>query len=306
MPSTKIKWGNWVDLPNDKVRVMWGGWVAPRLIYVKDGTGTWRDTGYTSAPGPIINLGVSAWSYSSVTFVWNGPSAGAGLTAPHHYEYVITDVNGNWYHNAYTTTGGTATYNISADTRYQFYVRSVSAAGLVSAWVGIKIGIGHPAQTAQRWAQRSTPWSTGFSQYGLSNGAITGQSAPGLDTGTYGFAIGVYVTDMKLEIWTPYGWPTLWGLGRSAYWLGNGAADIGGAMQNLDVNLPFGPSWVTTPFRPRWSNGGAWGIWVSGDGYDHKYGPYLPIYENVQLSGTYYYAELENYTSVAEAGNYTW
>jgi hypothetical protein len=107
-------------------------------------------------------------------------------------------------------------------------------------------------------------------------------------------------------VWTPYGWPTLWGLERAAYWLGNGAADIGGAMQNFDVGLSFGPSWVATPFRPRWSNGGAWGIWVSGSGYDHKYGPYLPIYENVQLAGTYYYAELENYTSVAEAGNYTW
>jgi len=127
-----------------------------------------------------------------------------------------------------------------------------------------------------------------------------------LDTGSYGFAIGVYITDMKLEVWSSQNWTTTWGFYREMYWLGNGAADINGAMQRFDTTMVWGPSWAATPFRPRWSNGQPWGIWCTGSGYDNKYGAWYPIYENVQLAGTYYYAELETYVTVNYQDNYYW
>ncbi len=305
MPSTKFKWGNWIDLPPDRVRVNWGGWVAPRLIYVKDQDGVWRDTGYHSAPNPPINFGVASWDYGTVNLSWAGPAGAAGVTAPAYYEYVMTDPNGNWYHNPYTTTGGSASYGVSPDTRYRFYVRSVSPKGLRSAWNGpVNVGIGHPQQTAQRWAQRSRSWQGGPGNQDYYAGSILGPTPPGYST-AYGFATGVVVTDLQYIIWSNVGFTSLWGFLRTAWYLWNDTAGSGAPTYNFDTALPSGPFWAAHPLRGNWSNGGHWGMWLDGQGYGTQYGV-APITAYITVVGTEYYPELETYVSVAATGNYYW
>ena len=306
MVSWRINWAGWVAPKPGNVRVNWGGWVAPRLIYVKDGAGVWRDTGYSSHPGPPTSFHVTSWDYNTVNLQWSGPSAGNGLTAPSGYEVAQNNSNDTARLATKTTTGGTSSFSVGPDGLYKFYVRSYAANGLYSGWAGpIQVGIGHPQQTGIRAAQRSRAFQTGNGQYGMWNGHITGMAVAGLNQSSYSFAIGCYVTDMYLEVWSPYFGHTNQ-IDGSVYWLGNSAADIGGTMQGFVTGLTWGPSWAATPFRPRWSNGGCWGVWCSGSAYDHKYGPYYPLYENVILAGTEYYAENESYVTVAATSNYYW
>ena len=231
------------------------------------------------------------------------------MTAPARYEACIRNSGGGEIPGmpSQFTTGGFASWaGLSQDTNYQFYVRSITAAGLLSGWAGpIRYGIGHVQQRAVRWEHRSRTWRSGEAFVGLYNQLNTGQTAPAYHVAN-GFACGVVVTDIHMEVWTPYGWTSTWGFFREMYHLGNGVADIGGVMQPFNWGLTFGPSWVASPFRGRWSDGRPWGVWLNGSGYDHKYGAYMPIYAKIILAGTEYYTELVEYVSVNELANHHW
>jgi hypothetical protein len=206
--------------------------------------------------------------------------------------------------SAPTTTGGSWSFGVAQNTLYQFYVRSWTARGLASAWNGpIRVGIGHPQQIAQRWAQRSRG-AGASTAYNLYNGTVAGSVLPGYST-AYGFATGVVVTDVQYNITSPSGFGETEGFFRECFYLWNGTAGSPEPAYHFQVGLPSGTFWAAHPARGNWSNGGPWGIWLRGSGYDDKYGV-PPIQSYCFIWGTEYYAELEDYVSVAHQDNYYW
>lgn len=297
--------GQWTSILPGHLAVWWGGWVYPNTMQVWQ-DGAWHDTGYTSYPNPPQTFGQTS-DYGTVNLTWAYPAAGG--TPPHHYDVQKCDSNYTPLESG-TTTGGSASYSVSQDTLYVFRVRSVTAAGLVSGWQDIRLGIGHPQATGSRVVRRSRPWrqdasDTGM-QVGLSNGVVAGPRAPAYNV-QLGHECGVVVEHTRYQVWSSQTWPTSWGFLRAMYWLGNDTADVGGVMSDLNINLPWGPTWTADhPKRFQWSNGGCWGVWLSGAGYDDKYGAYKPIYANIFLAGTEYYIDTESYVSVNAQANYAW
>lgn len=152
MTSTiRLKWGGpWLDpIADGNLRVKWGGpWISPAYCYHKVGDvggGYWRDTGYRGYPNPPQGIGVYGWDFNNVSLYWGGPAAGGAPTVAYHL--VQTDSAGNWINQVEVGGSPWGNFGVGEDGYYQFYVRSKSAAGLYSGFVGpVRVKIGHTEQ----------------------------------------------------------------------------------------------------------------------------------------------------------------
>jgi hypothetical protein len=140
------------------------------------GGGYWRDSGYIGYPGVPTGFYVSGWTFSQVTVNWSAPAAGGAPVD--HYEVVMTDAAGSWM-SAPTTTGLSWTFGVAEDYRVRFYVRSVSAANLVSDWApSIGAQIGHTEINHQQSNTATRDWRSGAVAVNLYNGGASGPQVP--------------------------------------------------------------------------------------------------------------------------------
>jgi hypothetical protein len=137
--------GAWRAAANGALRVRSGGaWYSPAVIYTRYGGG-WRDTGYRGYPAVPTGINVYAWDYNQVRIYW---AAGAGGATPSGYHIVQTDQSGNWLrqYNVAGSPSPNGYFPVDQDTRYMFYVRAYTPAGLYSGWNGpLRTAIGHAA-----------------------------------------------------------------------------------------------------------------------------------------------------------------
>lgn len=165
MPAIRYKWGGGFDGPvaNGKLQTKWGGgWFVPTVIYAKSGalgTGGWVDTGYRGYPNPPQGIWVHAWNFGAVALGFSGPAAGGAPVAA--YQLVQTDSAGNWLSQVEVGGSPWGNFGVGEDGYYQFYVRSKSAAGLYSNFVGpLRVRIGHTEQGYWQTEGRTQYWSS--------------------------------------------------------------------------------------------------------------------------------------------------
>jgi hypothetical protein len=176
MPLKIRTGGAWHDVPTGGARIRSGGqWIGASAVKIRD-QGVWKDSGYVGFPGVPTGFYVSSWTFSQVTVNWSPPAAGGAPV--HHYEVVMTDSAGNWM-SAPTTTGLSYSFGVAEDYRVRFYVRSVSAAGLVSGWAGsIGAQIGHTEINHQQANTGTRAWQSGAVAINLYNGGFGGPQVP--------------------------------------------------------------------------------------------------------------------------------
>jgi hypothetical protein len=159
--------GAWRAATNGRLWIKSGGaWRVANYCHIKSG-GAWRDSGYRGFPNPPTAPTVASWSFTAVNVSFSGPSGGAPVD---HYEIVMTnsnlnpDVNypassANILQGFSNNTSGSASFGVAEDWQVAFFVRSVTAAGLKSAWVaGHRAQIGHTEQGYYANEGRTRGW----------------------------------------------------------------------------------------------------------------------------------------------------
>jgi hypothetical protein len=151
--------GGWAAASNGNVRIKWGGnWQTASYVYQKV-NGQWQDSGYRGYPNPPQGIWVHAWSFSAVALGFSGPAPGGAPVS--YYHLVQTDSNGNWINQANVGGSPWGNFGVGEDGYYQFYVRSVAASGLASAFVGpVRVRIGHSEQGYWATENRTQGWSS--------------------------------------------------------------------------------------------------------------------------------------------------
>lgn len=127
-------------------------WLRASKVYVRNNTAAnWIDTGYVANPGEPTGLAVATWDtvdYNAVQIKWVAPTTGAPVSS---YETQLRAQNLTTVINTYpisATAALTSIFIVVPNTKYGAYVRSKSAAGIFSDWVGpLKIQIGKSAST---------------------------------------------------------------------------------------------------------------------------------------------------------------
>jgi len=163
MPMRMLVGGAWkgpITSGNFRVKsgaIGGGSWVSPAYCRMRV-NGAWFDTGYVGYPAAPINFSIQAWSYSAVALQWNAGSGGAPVSA---YNLVQTDSAGNWLNQVEVGGSPWGNFGVSPDTRYQFYIRSKSSAGLYSGFVGpIRAQIGHDVSYNYGYVLRERAWQS--------------------------------------------------------------------------------------------------------------------------------------------------
>lgn len=300
MPAIRYKWGGgWSgDVANGKLSTKWGGgWFIPTVIYAKVGAlggGYWTDTGYRGYPAVPSAPWVHAWSYDAIALGWSAGGGGAPATA---YQLVQTDVNGNWINQVEVGGSPWGNFGMSWDTRYQFYVRAKSAAGLYSGFAGpLRVGCGHPTQYTYGNVQRSRAWAVG-SNVGDGNGSW------GFRDNLFGEAVGgdIVVNGIYWDLYTNVGIMSPWG-NRTMEIIGNEGQYVWGPMdwQASHIN-----GW---DYFGHWGNGGRWGGICRGAGWSSQFwnNGYPRVWGYLEVHGTQYYYNWEVVSTINEQGNYYW
>lgn len=241
-----------------------GSWLGASRCRIKigdKGGGYWFDSGYVGYPAVPTNFYVSGWDFTKVYLHWDTPTGGAPV---HHYQVVMTDSVGNWmanYDNVFVNDSINISgnpFNVAEDYRVRFYVRSISAAGLVSDWApSIGVQIGHTQLDHQQANTATRPWQSGAVGVNLWNGSPAGPQVPG-------------------NIAVDHFWVNLSGPGEWAY-LSPGtnsvrniffitANNIRRDLGRLTLGNPsHGRLDITAPAGVPPNNG--WGLWAEGAGY---------------------------------------
>jgi hypothetical protein len=151
--------GGWAAASNGNIRVKWGGnWNTASYVYRKT-NGQWADSGYRGYPLAPQSIWVHAWSFSAVALGFTGPPAGGAPVA--YYHLVQTDSNGNWINQVNVGGSPWGNFGVGEDGYYQFYVRSVAASGLASAFTGpVRVRIGHTEQGYWATENRQQGWNS--------------------------------------------------------------------------------------------------------------------------------------------------
>jgi len=157
--------GSWKQITDGNARVKrpWeGSWTSPTYVYAKIGGlggGSWRDTGYRGYPNPPQSIWVHAWDFNNVAIGFSGPAAGGAPVVA--YQLVQTDSNGNWMNAPEVGGSPWGNFAVGEDGYYQFFVRSKSAAGLYSNFIGpVKVRIGHTEQGYWAAENRTRGWQS--------------------------------------------------------------------------------------------------------------------------------------------------
>lgn len=303
-----------------------GSWRHAQRVRIKrtDGGGTpfWHDTGYVGPPWVPVspdNNGAPRlnWSnYSQLSIGWYGP---AGGPSPSTYQVVITNESGGWLGTDERGTGE-YTFNISEDTKYMFYVRSKTAFGDYSTWLGpLRVGIGHSQQTGSVLVNRSEGYHAERSLY-LWENQVAALVVPGdvnLSTmswqmsatnGNWGYCSEQPVAGnnynwrhqirpIRADVWDS-------STGNETMWIGNpesSSMGLGGA-NGAGKNWGF----VGVGYQTNRSVGGDYtqfGFMPAAQGY-----PGCPdsVVGAMSVDGTRYWQEWQTQVTRNEQGNYYW
>jgi len=192
--------GAWYTVPTGALHVKSGsGWVGASKCQVKIGgigSGYWYDSGYVGYPNPPQAVEHDYWDqYQFTESRWRFQAPAAGGAPVSYYRAVLTDQAGNWLQtdNMYPANGSGPRWWVDGsgrfvkqfvglsgeDTRYRFFVQSVSAAGLESGWVeGPRIQMGHVEQGYVANESYTQDWRSGVVGVNLYNGAGNGPQVP--------------------------------------------------------------------------------------------------------------------------------
>ena len=177
----RYKWtAGWVAPASGKIALKWGGtaWIHPSMMRVKvgdPGGGSWVDSDYRGFPAEPVSVAINAWNYDTVSIKWG---AGAGGAAVASYEVQQRNASGGVIATSTDTASPSGNFAVSDMTKYQFYVRSKSAAGLYSDWAGpVKPSIGKPASTTYTTETATRNWSAAANVGGYKD-AIVGVAVP--------------------------------------------------------------------------------------------------------------------------------
>lgn len=183
--------GSWRVVPEGAFRIeartavpAGQGWFRANKVWIKRGEiggGFWHDTGYVGPPFPPQSFRVTSWDFSVVNTAWFAPAAGGAPV--HHYEVLKQDQWGNTYGGYPLSVSGalgtTFPFVVSPDDRLQLFVRSVSAAGVVSDWAGpIRVQIGHTQILTPYLETTTQAWASPVVGVNLYNGASAGPTVP--------------------------------------------------------------------------------------------------------------------------------
>jgi hypothetical protein len=152
-------------IADGNIRLKWGGttWKSPAYIRVKNGdvgSGAWVDTGYRGYPNEPSGVSVNTWdntAFNDLTIKWSAPAAGGAPVAA--YEVRKNNASNQEVTTFTDTTSPSSAFTMSPNEKAQFYVRSKSAAGLFSDWVGpVRVLMGHPEEGHYRTENRTRSW----------------------------------------------------------------------------------------------------------------------------------------------------
>jgi hypothetical protein len=187
--------GAWHTAASGGLRIKAGGaWQTASFCRIRSG-GVWRDSGYVGYPNAPQVVEHDYWDqYQFTESRWRFQAPAAGGAPVSYYRAVLTDQNGNWLQtdNMYPANGsgprwwvdGYGRYvkqfiGLVEDTRYRFFVQSVTAAGLESGWVeGPRIQMGHVEQGTTQSESYTQAWNSGAVAVNLYNGGASGPQVP--------------------------------------------------------------------------------------------------------------------------------
>jgi hypothetical protein len=220
-----------------------------------------------------------------------------------YYEVVKTDANGNWVTDV--TTGATSyNFGVSNDERCRFYVRSVSAAGLTSGFIGpVNVQIGHPEVGHYADVQHSESWNSALVAVNLY---------------LQNYAVAIFVpSDVLVSSWytnlrnTEAGWaqlsPDPGGVappgGRRLFDLYRGVPQWADWHNRLAVPNPWAPPWRA---MNHWGENTTWGYAIDGTGYSAGSTGNFRIYGEFQIWGTRYWNVNTYFVDTAYQDNSFW
>jgi hypothetical protein len=289
--------GVWRGPVSDGIlRVKSGGvWVSPSYVRAKAPSGAWVDSQYRGYPNPPSAPWVHAWSYSNCQVAWN--YAAGGGAAISYYEVVITDAAGNWLATENSTDNISPNWGVGQDTRYQFYVRSVAANGLVSAWQGpLRVGIGHPSTPNYGWVQRTRDW------YSQINGNWIKDKYAGGEGGTVVFVPNsVLITALHYNIFTNNGFSSV-----ISPWNNRTVSSIYAGIDQGNVFQANNPLQTIDYGYANWGADNYWGFICRGAGWTVSEGGTARLVGQFGVQGTEYYNNWEIVSYNPEQGNYYW
>jgi len=151
--------GSWAAASNGNIRIRWSGnWQTASYVYQKV-NGAWADSGYRGYPLAPQSIWVHAWDFNNVALGFTGPPAGGAPVS--YYHLVQTDSGGNWINQANVGGSPWGNFGVGEDGYYQFYVRSIAASGLASAFTGpVRVRIGHTEQGYWATENRTRGWGS--------------------------------------------------------------------------------------------------------------------------------------------------
>jgi hypothetical protein len=282
--------GAWADVANGNLKIRSNGaWQSANYCYIRSG-GVWRDSGYRGYPLVPQSLAVSPgaapynWSFSQVTVQWAAPAAGGAPVD--HYQVVKTDANGSWV-SAVDTGATSYTFGVSNDERCQFYVQSVSAAGLPSGFIGpVRVQIGHPEVGHYANVQHNEPWNSAMVSVNLYLQSYTVTIFVPSDV-----LVSSWYTNLRNDT---AGWAKLSPDpsntappgGRRLFDVFRNAPQWTDWHNRLDVPNPWAPPWRA---MNHWGENQGWGYAIDGTGYSAGPTGGFRIYGEFQIFGTRYY-----------------
>jgi len=285
------KWtGGWVVPASGKVALKWGGttWLHPSMMRVKNGDpggGYWVDSGYRGFPAEPTSVAVNAWNYDTVSVKW---AAGAGGAAVSSYEVQQRNASGGVITTSTDTTSPSVSFAVADSTKYQFYVRSKSAAGLFSDWVGpLKVSIGKPASTYYTTETATRNWSAAANVGGYKD-AIVGVAVPSA----------VVVTTVRYQISSQNGFTSVLSPynNREIYRIANS-----GQQERFSWGNPID---VTVNVANYTGNGGITGMICRGAGWSTAASGTYKAIGTITANGVETYSYQQAHTIAAVANSY--
>jgi hypothetical protein len=293
MPIRILVAGAWRPAVADgNLRVRSGGtWIYPSVAKVRN-NGIWVDLGYHGYPLPPTGLSVQAWDYSNCVVQWAAPTGtGAAING---YRVERHDVNNNLI-DAAVVTGLSQSFAVNQDARYQFYVRSQSANGLNSAYIGpLKVAIGHPQTPNYGYVARQRGWQSAVIGGGYNRDSWAIVSVPDTVTIT-----GLHWRNLR----TPQSSVVTPTASRTVNWILN-SGDFGAINANLGT--------VYSGNNTDWGlnnngNNAGWGLIPRGTGWSTSGNSYYQmIIDQLWCDGQETYQNYEIVSYNPEQGNTYW
>jgi hypothetical protein len=289
--------GAWRAGNNGQIKIRWGGaWQTASYIYEKV-NGAWQDSGYRGFPLAPQSIWVHAWDFNNVAIGFTGPPAGGAPVA--YYRLVQTDANGNWLNSVNVGGSPWGNFGVGQDGRYQFFVQSVSAAGLESGWCGpVRVQIGHTELGHYGTVQQSRPWSSEHISSARNRDDPFWVGVPGsvILTGLHWRNM----TTPQSSVVTPYNQRTVNLITQTV--------DRGPLNDHIGHTILSGSSYAWWDFPLyEWGNGQACGFVARGSGWSTTgNGTYMLWCEDMWCDGTEYYDVSVYYVDRNYAGNSYW